>query len=166
MDKKELTIAWLNDAHAMELALIKVLEHRIEDAKEFPAIQAMDEQHLEETKRHAELVKGCIERLGERPSTAKSIMGTMFGAMQAPMTGLARDEIVKNCLVDYAAENFEVASYRALIDAASEAGDQETVRVCEQILREDQAMADRIFQGLPAVVREHMQKLTVPATAR
>lgn len=149
-------IAWLNDAYAMEKALVQVLEHRIKDAKDFPAVQQMDEQHLEETRRHVELVGGCIERLGEQPSTVKSVIGTVFGAMQAPMTGLAQDEVVKNCLTDYAAEQFEVISYRALIEAATQIGDLETVSVCERIMGEDQAMADRIVLALPTVIGAHM----------
>jgi ferritin-like metal-binding protein YciE len=165
MNDKELLISWLNDAHAMEKALIKVLEHRIDDAKDFPAVQEMDRQHLEETKRHAALVTQCIERLGEKPSTAKSIMGTMFGAMQAPMTGLARDEIVKNCLMDYAAENFEVASYRALITAANQIGDQETVLVCERIMQEDLEMANRILESLPMVVSAQMPRAVAESNA-
>jgi ferritin-like metal-binding protein YciE len=110
MTGNELVIAGLNDAHAMERALVQVLEHRINDAEDFPAVQAMDRQHLEETRRHAEQVKARIERLDGTTSTVKPIMGTLFGAAQAPMTGLARDEVVKNCLVDHAAEHFEVAS--------------------------------------------------------
>ncbi len=159
MNPKDLVIAWLNDAHAMENALVQVLEHRVDDAKDYPAVQAMDQQHLEETRRHAEQVKGCIERLGGNVSSVKSVIGTLFGTVQAPMTGLARDEIVKNALVDYAAENFEVASYRALIAAATEVGDLETAAVCEQIMREDQAMAERIQQSLPGIVSERMREL-------
>ena len=158
MDAKKRVISWLNDAHSMESSLIQVLEHRIKDAEDVPAVKQMDEQHLEETKRHAELVKGCLERLGEKPSTVKTMIGTIMGAVQAPMTGMYRDEIVKNCLTDYAAENFEVASYRALITAATEIGDTETAQVCEQIMAEDQAMADRILAGLPMVVTEHMRQ--------
>lgn len=156
---KELVIAWLNDAHAMENALVQVLEHRVKDAEDYPVVQAMDQQHLEETRRHAELTKSCIERLGGNVSTVKSVLGTLFGAMQAPTTGLARDEIVKNALVDFAAENFEVASYRALIAGASEIGDAETASICEQIMREDQAMADRIQQSLPGLVGERLREL-------
>jgi len=152
----ERVIAWLNDAYAMEKALVQVLEHRIKDAKDFPAVQQMDEQHLEDTRRHVELVGGCIERLGEQPSSVKSVIGTVFGAMQAPMTGLAQDEVVKNCLTDYAAEQFEVISYRALIEAAMQIGDTETVSVCEQLMREDQAMADRIILILPTVIGAHL----------
>ena len=156
---KDLVIAWLNDAHAMEKALVQVLEHRVKDAEGYPATQAMDQQHLEETKHHAEQVKGCIEQLGGNVSTVKSVLGTMFGAAQAPMTGLARDEIVKNALMDYAAEHFEVASYQALVVAATNIGETEIASTCEQIMREDQAMADRIEQNLPSIVTERMREL-------
>ncbi len=50
-----------------------------------------------------------------------------------------------------------MASYQALIAAASEVGDLETASICEQIMREDQAMADRIQQSLPRIVTERMQ---------
>ena len=159
MQGKELVIAWLNDAHAMENALVQVLQHRIKDAEGFPELQEMDRQHLEETKRHAAMVKGCISRVGEKPSLVKSLIGTMFGAVQAPMTEFARDEVVKNCLMDHAAEQFEVASYASLIAAANEIGDTETARVCEQIMREDEAMAGRIMASIPMVTTMHMANL-------
>lgn len=159
MTGKELVIAWLNDAHAMEKALVQVLEHRVKDAEGYPETQAMDQQHLEETKRHADLVKGCIEQLGGNVSMVKSVLGTMFGAAQAPMTGFARDEIVKNALMDYAAEHFEVASYQALIAAATDIGETQIAATCEQIMREDQAMADRIEQNLPSIVTTRMREL-------
>jgi ferritin-like metal-binding protein YciE len=156
---KDLVLAWLNDALAMENALAVVLKHRISDAKGFPAVEAMDRQHLAETLNHADLVKQCIARLGSKPSMAKSLFGTIFGAVQAPMTAFAKDEVVKNCLIDHAAEQFEVASYAALIAAANEIGDPEIARMCEQNMREDQAMADRIMAGLPAVVAAHLGTL-------
>jgi ferritin-like metal-binding protein YciE len=140
----------------MEKALVQVLQHRIKDAADYPELRRMDEQHLEETRHHVELVAGCIERLGEKPSTVKSVIGTLFGTLQAPMTGLAKDEIVKNCLIDYAAEQFEVVSYQALIEAARQAGDSETAVVCQQIMLEDQMMADRIIRSLPGVVADHV----------
>lgn len=56
------------------------------------------------------------------PSTASpaSFLVPGCGAVQAPITGLDKDDVVKNCLVDYTAEQFEVASYAALIAAAPE----------------------------------------------
>jgi ferritin-like metal-binding protein YciE len=159
LGKNDLVLAWLNDALAMENALAAVLQHRIKDATGFPAIEAMDRQHLSETLEHAERVKRCIARLGSKPSTVKSLFGTVFGAMQAPMTGLAKDEVIKNCLVDHAAEQFEVASYTALIAAATEIGDTVTAELCEQNRREDGAMAARIMAGIPDVVAAHLGTL-------
>jgi ferritin-like metal-binding protein YciE len=159
MDKNALVLAWLNDALAMENALAVVLQHRIKDAKGFPAIEEMDRRHLAETLEHANRVKRCIARLGSKPSTVKSMFGTIFGTIQAPMTALAKDEVVKNCLVDHAAEQFEVASYAALIAAANEIGDTETAAICEQNMQEDAAMAARIMAGIPAVVAAHLGTL-------
>jgi ferritin-like metal-binding protein YciE/glucose/arabinose dehydrogenase len=155
---KETLIAWLNDAYAMEQALIPVLENHAKDAKDFPDVAAADRRHLEETRRHAERVKGCIERLGETPSTAKSLLGQMLGAGQSVATGAFRDEVVKNFLSDYAAENFEIASYRALIAAARAVGDEETARTCEQILRDEERMAAWLTENLPRVVRETLRR--------
>ncbi|HEV2530076.1 MAG TPA: DUF892 family protein [Thermomicrobiales bacterium] len=161
---RHLLKAWLDDALAMENALAVVLQHRIKDSKDFPEVQKLDREHLQETLQHAEMVKRAITRLGEKPSTAKSMFGTVFGTLQAPMTGLAKDEVVKNFLVDHAAEQFEVASYRALIVAAREVGETETAEACEKIMAEDQAMADRLMELLPIVVKAHMGTLSaVPA---
>jgi len=145
-------VSWLEDAIAMENALAAVLKHRISDAKDFPEIAEMDRVHLSETLEHANRLKQAVSRFDTKPSTAKSLFGSMFGMMQAPMTGMYKDEIVKNCLMDYAAEQFEVASYTALIAAATEIEDTETANLCRQNLQEDQAMAERIMAGLPKVV--------------
>ena len=64
MTGKDFLIAWLNDAHGMENALIQILEHRIKDAKDYPEVQAKDEQHLEQTRCHADLVKGLVAQSG------------------------------------------------------------------------------------------------------
>jgi len=160
MTGKELLIAWLNDAHGMENALIEVLEHQIKDAKDYPQVQVKLEQHLEQTRRHAQLVKDCIEKLGGSTSALKTGMAKFFGQMQAVSTGPARDEMVKNALADYAAENFEVASYTALVTAAQELGDAQTAMVCQQILQEDQEMANWLQQNLPTLVQETMRQLT------
>ena len=153
MAQQELLIGWLNDAYAMENALIRTLEHRVKDAEGHPEIQARGQQHLAETRRHAELVRGCVERLGGSTSAVKTGLANVSGVVQAFSTATAEDELVKNALSDYAAEQFEVAAYKALIAGAQALGDQETVRVCREILREDEAMALWLDQQLPSIVQ-------------
>ena len=157
MAHKELVIAWLNDAHAMELGIAQVLERHAEEAKDHPQMQAGLQRHLEQTRRHAELVKGCVERMGGETSGIKSGMASVMGAVQGMTTKLAKDELIKNTLHDYGTEHFEIACYTSLIAAAENLGDQETVRVCQEILRDDQAMADFLFQQIAPVTIEMLQ---------
>ena len=157
MAHKELVIAWLNDAHAMELGIAQVLERHAEEAKDHPQMHAGLQRHLEQTRRHAELVKGCVERMGGETSGVKSGMASVMGTVQGMTTKLAKDELIKNTLHDYGTEHFEIACYTSLIAAAENLGDQDTVRACQEILRDDQAMADFLFQQIPPTTIEMLQ---------
>jgi ferritin-like metal-binding protein YciE len=158
MADKQLLVAWLNDAYAMEMALVPILENHAKDANNHPAIEARDREHAEQTRKQAERIKGCLERLGEKPSKAKAALGSLFGYMQAPMTGMFSDELVKNFLMDYAIEHFEIACYEALITASEQLGENEIASVCRGILQEEQEMADWIRDFLPTIVSEHCQQ--------
>jgi ferritin-like metal-binding protein YciE len=157
MAHKELVIAWLNDAHAMELGIAQVLERHAEEAKDHPHVHTALQRHLEQTRRHAELVKGCVERMGGETSGVKSGMASVMGAVQGMTTKLAKDELIKNTLHDYGTEHFEIACYTSLIAAAENLGDQETARVCREILRDEQAMAEFLFQQIPPTTIEMLQ---------
>ncbi|HSH82089.1 MAG TPA: DUF892 family protein, partial [Herpetosiphonaceae bacterium] len=126
MAHNELYLAWLNDAYGLEQSLVQTLERHVKDAKDHPQIEARLQQHLEETRRHADLVESCIVRLGSSTSSIKSGMSTIMGVVQGISTGPAKDELIKNALADYSAEHFEIASYTSLISAAQSLGDLET----------------------------------------
>ena len=153
-------IAWLTDAYAMEQTRAQVLVCRVTDTLRLPALQHLEERHLAETRRHAALVAGCVARLGGTPSGITSARGMAAGTVQPPLTALATDTLVKHCLADYATEQFEVIAYQALIEAAAQLGETETVLVCLGILAEDQAMADALVHHLPSVIA-----VQVPACA-
>ncbi len=141
MANKDLVLAWLNDAHAMERALEEVLERHVRDAEGHAEVQSRLQSHLDETRRHAEQVSECIEGMGGKVSQAKSLLANMFGAVEGMMNKPVQDTMVKNALGDYAAEHFEIASYRSLITMAEIAGEPEIARTCQQILRQEESMA-------------------------
>jgi ferritin-like metal-binding protein YciE len=155
--KKDQLITWLNSAYAMEQSLAQVLGNHAKDAEDFPEIQARHEEHLEETRRHADRVKYCLSLLGETPSTAKSIIGNVTGMFQGASTGMYKDELVKNCLADYASEHFEIACYRSLIAAAHEVGQPEIAEVCREILQDEEVMAEWLEQKIPEITRTFLQ---------
>jgi ferritin-like metal-binding protein YciE len=158
MPHKELFDAWLKDAYSMEKALVPILENHAKDSKDHPRVRAKIEQHLVATRKHAELIRTCLERRGEKTSALKTAMGGIFGALHSKTTGAFRDELVKNAITDFATENFEIACYKALIKGAEELGDQETARVCREILRDEEDMARFLDQELPNAVTETLQK--------
>src|SRR5690349_19179975 len=110
-------ISWLQDALVMEQTLVKVLEERVAASSDFPAVQRLDQKHLEETRQHAAGIERCLERLGSGPSATKGMMSSLMSAVEKPAKALMKHEIIKNCLQDYGAECFEVASYTSLIAA-------------------------------------------------
>lgn len=150
--------AWLKDAYSMEIGLVPVLENHAKDAKDNPQLRARIEQHVLETRRHADLVKGCLERLGEKPNAIKSAVGKVTGVVTSAITAPFEDDIVKNGLADFATENFELASYKALAHAAQRDGDMETASVCQQIMQDEKNMAMYLDQALPTVVEQAMRK--------
>ncbi len=157
---KEQLISWLNDAYAMEEQITKVLENHAKDAKDHPTLQARLQQHLEETRRHADLDKQMIQQLGGETSSLKSGISGMMGRMQGMTTALASDELVKDAISDYSTETFEIASYRALIAAAKQAQEPQIIEVCERIIQEEIAMANFLDRTLPMVVQEYMANQT------
>jgi ferritin-like metal-binding protein YciE len=160
MSPKDLLLSWLNNAYGMENNLVEVLEHQVKDAEKYPPVQAKLQEHLQQTRRHAEIVQGCIEQLGGSTSAIKSGMATVMGKFQALSTGAAQDEMIKNGLQDYAAESFEVASYTSLIAAAKQIGEVQVATACTEILREDAAMQSWLEQNIPAMTAQMMNELT------
>jgi ferritin-like metal-binding protein YciE len=155
-DRRDTLIGWLNDAHAMEMGIIPVLENHVKDADRLPEVQTRLRAHLEQTRRQADQVKMLVERLGGSTSAVKNTMGTIGGFFSGLSTGAAPDELVKNALADYSTEHFEIASYRALIAGAQALGETEVVRVCEQILREEEEMARWLEHQLPQLVQMYL----------
>lgn len=153
MADNTLFISWLNDAHAMETSISKALAQQVKLAEDHPMIRDGIQQHLEETKRHAEVVEGCLKELGESPSTVKDTMAAA-GAMASGLMGAAKDDLVKAAMDDYATEHMEIAAYKGLIVGATQLGHQEMVGKFKDILAEEEAMADWLSQNLETLTRE------------
>jgi ferritin-like metal-binding protein YciE len=144
----------------METAIVQIVEAHVAHAADQPLVSARLEEHLEQTRQHAMAIKGCIERLDHRASVVKAGVGSILGTLQAISTGILGDALLRNLLADYAAEKYEIGMYRALIAAASEMGDVETVEVCQRILREEEDMAGWIEEQLASVVHETLRQKT------
>jgi ferritin-like metal-binding protein YciE len=104
-------------------------------------------------------VGSCIRRYGEEPSGGKDLLGTISSAIAGMGISLMHDKAVKNVHSSYAAEHTEIATYTVIRAAASEAGDMETVSVCDEILEDEKEMADFLLEQMPTVVNNHLKQM-------
>ena len=159
---EERFMEWLRDAHAAEEQAKTMLSGMARRIENYPQLKARIEQHIRETERHAELVRGCIERRGSSTSTVKDTGAKMIAMGQA-MSGLfVGDEVMKGSIASAAFEAMEIASYRILIATAEKVGDLETKRVCEEILRDEEAMAEWLKQNVASLTQQYLRREETP----
>ena len=146
-------ISWLNDAHAMEEGLIPILEAHAEELEHvLPDAAARLREHSVETREHVKRLEECLALLESEPSTLKSGASYVVGAAERFVTAMFSDAAVKNVLMDFASEQFEVGAYTALVAAAEEMGEMDVARLCEENRREDQLMAAWLERQIPNAV--------------
>lgn len=158
---------WLRDAHAAEQQAETMLSGMARRVEHYPDLKARIEQHIGETQRQAERLRGCLERRGDGTSAMKDTGGKMLGLGQAMSGMFAGDEVMKSCIASYAFEAMEIASYRILIQTAREVGDEETARACEQSLHEEEEMAEWLEKNAGTLTHQYLAREQTPgATAK
>jgi ferritin-like metal-binding protein YciE len=146
---------WLRDARTMEDLAIETLEKQASRLDQYPELQARLREHLAETRRQAEKLDGCMQRLGAAAVATSPRAGRLPGGDQIAAL-LGGGPVVQNGITDYAFEHFEIATYRTLVAAAAEAGEPEVERVCRENLREEEAMAAWLADRIPDVTRQYL----------
>ncbi|MDJ0036666.1 DUF892 family protein [Pantoea allii] len=153
---------WLRDAHAMEKQAESMLSKMAGRLEHYPALEQRLAQHLDETKHQLSLLEQLLERHDIDHSIMKDVMGKMAAMGQAIGGMFTSDEVVKGAMSGYVFENAEIASYTSLIAAAEQVGDSEGVRVLTEIRDQEIAMAEWLFQHLPEVTQQFLQRSAQP----
>lgn len=156
MNSNSTFIDWLRDAYAMEKALVDTLRKHAEDAKDHLEIQKPIEDHLRLTENHAEEIEALLDDLGADKSGLKTAMARFTGLVSSLPTSLSDDTLVKNALVEFASENFEIACYTSLIAAAQDLGLEDAAATLESILADEQEMADLLIASIPDITSAHL----------
>ena len=139
----EQLVTYLADVHSTEENALKQLETGA-SAVGLPQLAQALREHLEETREHERLIAQRLEAHGAGPSKLKDL-AQKGGAMAAgALAKSAPDTTGKIAIQAFAFEHLEIASYRLLRTVAERAGDQETARVADRIIAEEQAAADKL----------------------
>lgn len=149
----EIYLTGLRNAHALEHQAMGIMKRQIERLENYPDLLKRLESHLKETEVQADRLASILGEFGESPSTLKDAGGHLMGTMAALTHAFSSDEILKNTFANYAFENFEIASYKSLITLAEATEKQSHIKLLEESLGEEIAMAGWLD--------EHVEKVTL-----
>jgi ferritin-like metal-binding protein YciE len=155
--RKQVLIAWLRDAHAMEQTSVDTLDRLADRLSRFPELALKFREHWRESVSQVEDIETCLKNLGSDTSTFKDIARRFLGITQAYAVELVPDEVVKDCLAAYTSRHFEIATYVSLGAAALTLEEPAVARMCEEHLQQERAMANWLEQQLPEVTLEYLR---------
>jgi len=138
-------LRYLNDAWAVEKNLVDALNKMAEEVVD-PTLRGLFAAHRDVTKRQEEALEARLRALGKEPSGRKGffsqLLTKMWEALRTPQDDL--DRIVQDLMKGFGTEHFEVAMYQALEAYARAIGDEETARLANRHMLEEQAAADQL----------------------
>jgi ferritin-like metal-binding protein YciE len=153
---KEVFLTGLKNAHALEHQALALMDRQIDHLAEYAEVEERLRSHRGETENQIARLEQILGGLGESHSAFKDVAMKLSGNFAALGHTFAPDEIIKNCFANFAFENFEIATYKALILMAKEAGQLDAVPLLEVTLGEEQAMAAFCDEILPMVVHKYL----------
>ncbi len=153
---RHMFIVGLRDAHAVEHQALGIMDRQIEHLAQYAEVEAKLRVHRGETERQIERLESILESLSDSPSAIKDAAMKIAGSVAALSHALSPDEIVKNSLANFAFENFEVATYKALITMAEAGGFDAAVPLLQESLNEELAMVTFLDETMPIVVRKFL----------
>ncbi len=157
-------VQYLNEAHATETALVRVLQEQIAMTPRGRYRSALD-KHLRETRDHAtrvaarrhELQGGGGDPIAAIVGTAQDAIGQMLALAKAPLDIVrgsgGEEKVLKNAKDACATEALEIATYIALEHLARAAGDTQTAELAASIRADEEAMLAAIQRELPGLAK-------------
>lgn len=145
-DPRERLIRYIQDAHAAEVGIAEMLEGFVDDT-DHQTLRSLFQEHISVTKMQATRLEQRLNAMGEKASGGKGFFNSLMAKVGEIMHG-AHDEYDKNTqnlIKAYATEHLERGMYTSLIAYAEACGDVETARLAQEILKEEEQAAQRLF---------------------
>jgi ferritin-like metal-binding protein YciE len=143
---RERLIRYLQDAHAAEVGIRKMLEGFVDDTED-QNIKMMFQEHATITRTQEDRLEQCLRKYNAEPSDGKGFFNTMMAKI-GDMIQAGHDQYDKNTqnlIKAYATEHLECGMYEALMTYAKGIGDEDVAQVAETIQMEEKETADRLW---------------------
>ncbi len=158
-------VTGLQNAHALEQQALTMIDRQLDRIVSYPEIAERLRSHRIETEQQMARLNEILRSLNSSNSSIKDMALNFMGNMAALGNVMAADEILKDQMINYAFENFEVASYRSLI-AMAEAGDfTDATTLLRQTLSEEESMAAWVLDSLPELTMKYVGLRSAGRTA-
>ena len=154
---EEQLIKHIDDVHAMEQNVLRMLDGMIADTDD-PAILDALEHHKMQTQGHADRMAARLEAHDATPSAVKQLGGVLGALAKLPLDFVRGEKAGRNARDAYATEHLEIASYELLRRIAQKAGDEETATAAQEIIEEERAMARFIERNWDRVAELSLQE--------
>jgi ferritin-like metal-binding protein YciE len=152
-------VQYLNEAHASEQALLRVLQSQIAMTPRGTYRSSL-EKHLGETRDHARRVGERLDVLGQGSNPmmmivglAETVAGQVVAVGKTPFDLLrgsgGEEKVLKNAKDACATEALEIATYTAIERLARSVGDDKTAELAASIRADEEQMLQRILREIP-----------------
>jgi ferritin-like metal-binding protein YciE len=156
---EEKLLQYLNEAHAAETALTRVLQSQILMTPR-GRYRSLLERHLRETRDHGHRLEQRMQELGHGSAPlqalvglAESVVGQLVALGKTPLDLVrgsgGEEKVLKNAKDTCASEALEIATYTAIECLARDVGDEETARLAISIRVEEERMLDAVLREIP-----------------
>jgi ferritin-like metal-binding protein YciE len=142
-DLREQLVTYLQDAHALEMQAIQLLERGPKIAGE-PSLAAVLAAHLDETRSHERLVEELLRSADADPSGLKDAALRAGALAWGAFFQAQPDTPGKLAAFAYAFEHLEIGGYEQLRRVAERVGDRDAIRSADAILLQEVAAAARV----------------------
>jgi ferritin-like metal-binding protein YciE len=143
---KEQLIKHIDEAHAMEQNVLRMLDGMISTTDDPEILDAL-EHHKVQTQSHADRMAQRLEAHDASPSAVKQIGGVLGALAKLPLDFVRGEKSGRNARDAYATEHLEIASYELLRRIAEKAGDEETAVAAKEIIEEEKYMANVVSEN-------------------
>ena len=154
-------VQYLNEAHATETALTRVLQSQIAMTPRGSYRNAL-EDHLAETNDHADRVRRRLKELGAGSNplqvvvgAAETAIGQALALTKTPIDLLrgsgGAEKVLKNAKDTAATEALEIATYTAIERLAKDLGDDKTAQLAASIRADEERMLARVLREIPTL---------------
>jgi ferritin-like metal-binding protein YciE len=151
----------LDEAHALEQTVLRMLDGLIQSADD-PEIVDRLEHHRLETQEHESLLRRRLDAHGAQPSMVRQAAGMLEAFIKMPLDLMRGERTGRGARDAYTTEHLEIASYELLRRVAERAGDEETARVCLDILEQERAMAQFIEERWDQFAEQSLREEGAP----